>query len=199
MAGDVALGVISQPDSRTRKDTAGHDAGSSRAALSEHRACSFAYSPLPAARGEVERSEGEAPLIREAVGLRRTLIRPLPQGRRRRFRYSLQIPTTPRDRARPRRNAPAPGGRRPAACWAERRRRRTVLESGAVGHERRDILRVHQIGGELHKICEARALGRQRGADIGEHQRALGVESRGASPSLSAPTAGDEHAPTLTR
>ena len=47
-------------------------------------------------------------------------------------------------------------------------------------HEFRDVLRVHQIGGEFDDVGEARALRLQRGLDIGKDLLALRVEVVGA-------------------
>ncbi len=51
----------------------------------------------------------------------------------------------------------------------------------AVFHESRDVLRVHEISGELHDVGEARALRLERGFDVGEDLPALRFEVLGAN------------------
>ena len=46
----------------------------------------------------------------------------------------------------------------------------------AILHEFRNVLRMHQISGEFHHIAPAGAAGLERGADIREHLRTLGIE-----------------------
>ena len=63
----------------------------------------------------------------------------------------------------------------------------------AVLHEFRDVLRVHQIGGELDDVGEACALRGERGAEIGKDLGALRVEVGGRpAVAVDADLAGDE-------
>ena len=48
----------------------------------------------------------------------------------------------------------------------------------AIDHEFRNVLRMHEIGGELDEIGKARALRGERRADIGEDEPALRIEIR---------------------
>src|SRR5262249_22254550 len=58
---------------------------------------------------------------------------------------------------------------------AIRKQARKITQS--IGHEFRDVLRMHEVGRELHHVSEARALRFQRGLDIGEDLSACASKS----------------------
>src|SRR5262249_44793660 len=63
----------------------------------------------------------------------------------------------------------------------------------APRHQAGDVLRVHQVGGELDHVVERGALGGQRRAEVLERQRALLVEvGRGLAVAPHPDLAGDE-------
>src|SRR3954454_10222776 len=63
------------------------------------------------------------------------------------------------------------GVRRIGAVRKERRK-----DTLAEGHELRDVLRVHHVGGELHDIAPTRAGRFERRLDVGEYLHALRIE-----------------------